>query len=63
MAENDLVRYLSYGSNILAERFQCYILGGQPPGSQKAYEGCRDTSMPRRVKPTTINYKLLRRVP
>ena len=58
MVESNLVWYLSYGSNILAERFHCYISGGQPQGSQKIYEGCRDTSRPRRDKPTTINYEL-----
>src|SRR4030095_163368 len=38
--------YASYGSNLLEERFLCYIKGGQPVGSKKHYEGCRDKSLP-----------------
>ncbi|HZV69556.1 MAG TPA: hypothetical protein VFG10_08430 [Saprospiraceae bacterium] len=38
--------YASYGSNLLEERFLCYIRGGQPVGSKKPYDGCRDKSLP-----------------
>lgn len=38
--------YASYGSNILEERFLCYIRGGQPLGSVKNYVGCTDKSLP-----------------
>src|SRR4051812_38700552 len=58
MSESNLVWYASYGSNILTDRFRCYIAGGQPLGSQRTYEGCRDTSVPRADKPTTINHEL-----
>lgn len=34
--------YLSYGSNILRDRFACYVAGGLPVGSQRVYNGCRD---------------------
>src|SRR5579859_2057184 len=40
------VWYASYGSNILEERFLCYIQGGQPDGSAKTYNGCNDKSLP-----------------
>ena len=41
--ENDeeLVWYLSYGSNLLEERFLCYIEGGTPPGSKSFHSGSR----------------------
>jgi hypothetical protein len=38
--------YLSYGSNILEQRFLCYIKGGIPKGIDKKYEGCRDMTLP-----------------
>ena len=38
--------YASYGSNLLEERFLCYIRGGQPVGSKKNYDGCRNKSLP-----------------
>ena len=38
--------YVSYGSNILEERFLCYIRGGKPKGIDKPYPGCRDKSFP-----------------
>ncbi|MBL0236650.1 MAG: hypothetical protein IPQ02_08595 [Saprospiraceae bacterium] len=37
----DYIWYASYGSNLLEERFQCYIKGGMPKGSTKTYLGCR----------------------
>jgi hypothetical protein len=44
---SSLVWYSSYGSNLLRERFMTYIKGGQPPGSTKTYQGCRDMTEPR----------------
>lgn len=43
----DKVWYACYGSNILEERFLCYIKGGQPKGAKTNYEGCRDKSLPK----------------
>ncbi|MBE9465527.1 hypothetical protein ACFP1I_22160 [Dyadobacter subterraneus] len=43
---DDKVWYACYGSNILEERFLCYIRGGQPNGSKKNYEGCSDKTLP-----------------
>ncbi len=44
----DLVFYLSYGSNLDEARFLTYITGGSVPGSTKVHEGCRDKSLPRK---------------
>jgi hypothetical protein len=44
---NDLVWYVSYGSNMSAERFHYYIRGGRPPGAARAYPGARDRTLPR----------------
>jgi hypothetical protein len=38
--------YACYGSNLLEERFNCYIQGGKPKGSIKNYDGCRNKSLP-----------------
>lgn len=42
----DKVWYACYGSNILEERFLCYIKGGQPNGAKTTYEGCTDKTLP-----------------
>ncbi|ATE56072.1 histone deacetylase [Actinosynnema pretiosum] len=46
-----LVWYVSYGSNLHAGRFGCYLSGGTPPGAARAYPGCRDTAPPRADRP------------
>ncbi len=43
---NDLVWYASYGSNILKNRFMCYIQGGKLEGSTKEYDGCSNKKPP-----------------
>jgi hypothetical protein len=40
------VWYVAYGSNVGRERFRCYLEGGRPPGGNRVYAGCRDTSEP-----------------
>lgn len=42
----DKVWYACYGSNILEERFLCYIKGGQPNGAATNYDGCTDKTLP-----------------
>jgi hypothetical protein len=42
----DKVWYACYGSNILEERFLCYIQGGRPNGAVTIYDGCRDKTLP-----------------
>ncbi|MBB5801783.1 hypothetical protein F4560_001551 [Saccharothrix ecbatanensis] len=41
-----LVWYVSYGSNMHAQRFACYLAGGTPVGATRCYPGCRDGSPP-----------------
>jgi hypothetical protein len=40
-----LVWYVSYGSNMLASRFHCYLTGGAVAGH--THPGCRDPRLPR----------------
>ena len=44
--QNEHIWYASYGSNILEERFHCYIQGGNPKGSSTSYHGCKDKTLP-----------------
>jgi hypothetical protein len=41
-----LVWYVSYGSNMHADRFTCYLAGGTPDGGNRCYSGCRDVTPP-----------------
>ena len=52
------VWYIAYGSNLLMERFLCYIKGGSFRGNSKIYEGCTDTSLPLKDKPFLVPYEL-----
>jgi len=58
MPKDKLVWYVAYGSNLLEDRFSSYIIGGQPEGAQKIYDGCRDKTLPSRSKPKKINYEI-----
>ncbi|QQD13967.1 hypothetical protein [Sphingobacterium sp. UDSM-2020] len=40
------VWYACYSSNLLDERFLCYIKGGQPAGAKTVYGGCLDKTLP-----------------
>ena len=42
------VWYVSYGSNMAADRLACYIRGGCPPGGVRTNPGARDTRLPAR---------------
>lgn len=53
---NNYVWYVSYGSNMLRERFMCYIKGGCFKGSTKKHEPCADTSDPLEVRTFDIPY-------
>jgi hypothetical protein len=57
-SDNRLVWYAGYGSNLLRSRFDCYLSGGTPKGSTKAYTGCRDRTAPRGDRPITIPHQL-----
>ncbi|GHF37602.1 hypothetical protein FHX82_006368 [Amycolatopsis bartoniae] len=43
-----LVWYVSYGSNMNAARFGCYLSGGMPDGGRLAFPGCRNPEWPLR---------------
>jgi hypothetical protein len=43
----DRVWYVTYGSNLSAARFGCYLVGGRPAGGVRLYTGCRDPRRPR----------------
>jgi hypothetical protein len=47
---SSLTWYVSYGSNMCAERFRCYLAGGRPPGAARTYPGARDHTLPRADK-------------
>lgn len=46
MMERRLVWYASYGSNLNAERFACYIAGGRPSGATRTSKGASDKTPP-----------------
>jgi len=52
------VWYVTYGSNILKERFMKYIEGGFYEANGKTYKGCTDKSPPIKDKPYLIPYEL-----
>ena len=56
--KTNYVWYASYGSNLLQERFSCYISGGTPRGAHRTYPGCTDTSAPIASKKIKINAEL-----
>jgi hypothetical protein len=41
--------YVAYGSNLLLDRFRCYLVGGRPAGGNRTYPGCRDRSDPQAI--------------
>jgi hypothetical protein len=45
-----LVWYVSYGSNMQADRLGCYLAGGVPAGARRGYPGCRDRRPPRAAR-------------
>jgi hypothetical protein len=56
--ERRFLWYASYGSNLSAERFACYIAGGRPGGATRTYVGARDTSPPLDSVALEISYRL-----
>lgn len=48
------VWYVSYGSNLCADRLACYLQGGRPEGGLRTYPGARDTAPPLDARPTTL---------
>ncbi|MBQ3265763.1 MAG: hypothetical protein IJH07_08305 [Ruminococcus sp.] len=56
--ENHLVWYVCYGSNLLEERFLCYIRGGRIPGNTRSEIGAKDKSDPLAIRPCIIHHTL-----
>lgn len=54
----DMVWYVCYGSNLLEERFLCYIKGGIIPGNKLSERGAKDPSLPLRSEKCTIDHEL-----
>lgn len=54
----EYVWYVCYGSNLLEERFTCYISGGRPAGSFRTYTGCTDKTLPAASKSVEIKAEL-----
>ena len=55
--KDEYVWYVSYGSNMLEERFLCYIIGGSYEGSRPR-EACDDATYPLAVKAVEIPYDM-----
>ncbi len=55
--KNDYVWYVSYGSNMLKERFMCYIEGGSYEGS-RYHPPCEDTTPPVAVKAIDLPFDM-----
>lgn len=56
--EKPKVWYACYGSNLLKERFSCYIGGGRPANAKRVYPGCTNKTLPEKSKGITINGEL-----
>ena len=54
----ELVWYVCYGSNLLRDRFLCYIQGGLIPGNTRIERGAHDKSLPVTDEPYIINHEL-----
>lgn len=57
-AMKDYVWYVSYGSNMLNERFTHYIKGGSFEGGGACHRACADTDEPRAVRPYDIPFDM-----
>lgn len=55
---SEMVWYVCYGSNLLEERFLCYIRGGVIPGNVRSERGAKDTTLPVRSEKCTIDHEL-----
>ena len=54
----EYVWYVSYGSNMLYDRFLCYIKGGCFEGSSSYRRACKDTSSPIEKRAIDIQYDM-----
>jgi hypothetical protein len=56
--DEELVWYVSYGSNLDRDRLLCYLRGGRPPAAWRANTGARDPAPPRDDRAVTIPHAL-----
>jgi len=56
--QENLVWYACYGSNMMYERFLCYIQGGTFYANNKLHKGCKDKTPPRTSKAIIIPYEM-----
>lgn len=54
----EMVWYVCYGSNLLEERFLCYVRGGVIPGNVLSERGAKDTTPPVKSEKCTIDHEL-----
>ncbi len=54
----EMVWYVAYGSNLLAERFVTYLEGGRPDGRAHAHQGARDRTRWRTDRPVEVPHRL-----
>lgn len=59
MKKEGYVWYLSYGSNLNQDRFNCYLAGGQPEGALESEGGCRDAAPPIKSRGKTIPHEMV----
>jgi hypothetical protein len=55
---DDLVWYVSYGSNLNLARFLAYLQGGRVPGNDVEHAGCTDSAPPRNDLALELNHSL-----
>jgi hypothetical protein len=55
---DDLVWYVSYGSNLNLARFLAYLQGGRVPGNDVDHAGCADPAPPRNDVAMELNHSL-----
>ena len=58
MRNFERVWYTCYGSNLMEDRFLCYITGGTPKGAKRTYIGCRDKALPKAKDSFLIPHQL-----
>lgn len=57
-SDGPVVWYAAYGTNLSTARLTCYLSGGRPSGAARRYDGCRDPSPPRDVRPAELPGRL-----
>ncbi len=55
----DTLWYVSYGSNLFAARFTCYLAGGRAPGARWTNPGARDPSPPTGDRRVDLDHALV----